>query len=169
MFVPLIITIFAIFTVPAYANSCESPKYSSSSFSTTDGFFHYSTTYIVEFALQCSNNAKDIQFYAVINGKSFQVTASEETSKYQVSWQLENSQSGSQTFDVKIYDEDKYSQYQKAEAEQADTSSVEPLFTISHYHGGLSKKTPISPEFVFLALVSGAVYYAYAFKTQLKN
>lgn len=45
-------------------------------------------------------------FYAVINGKEYAVAVSEETARYQVSWSLPNEKAGSQTFDVKIYDED---------------------------------------------------------------
>uniref|UniRef100_A0A0N5AAG7 Translocon-associated protein subunit delta n=1 Tax=Syphacia muris TaxID=451379 RepID=A0A0N5AAG7_9BILA len=94
--------------------SCESPNLSATTFSTVDAFFHFSTTYIVEFTLHCANNAKDMAIYAVVNGKVYQVALSEETSKYQVSWQLEHDQSGSQVFDVEIYDEDGYAAYRKA-------------------------------------------------------
>jgi hypothetical protein len=48
-----------------------------------------------------------------VNGKSYQLAVSEETSKYQVSWQLDHPESGSQTFDVNVYDEDKYAEYKK--------------------------------------------------------
>lgn len=51
--------------------------------------------------------------YAVVNGKVYQAAVSEETSKYQISWQLDHDQSGSQTFEVMIYDEDGYAAYRK--------------------------------------------------------
>jgi len=48
-----------------------------------------------------------------VNGQSQAVAVSEETLKYQVSWQLEHGESSSQTFDVHIYDEDKFAEYKK--------------------------------------------------------
>lgn len=60
-------------------------------------------------------NSQNGPFYAVINGKTYQVAVSDETSKYQVSWQMEHTDSSSQTFDVQIYDEDKYTDYKKVE------------------------------------------------------
>ncbi|KAI6214079.1 hypothetical protein M3Y94_00226300 [Aphelenchoides besseyi] len=93
---------------------CESPKHSSTSFSTNDAFFHYHTTVVAEFALQCANNVRDAPFYAVVDGKELSVAVSEETLHYQVSWSLPNDQAGSQTFDIQIYDEDTFEQYQKA-------------------------------------------------------
>lgn len=45
----------------------------------------------------------------------------------------------------------------------------EPLFTLSHYHPGVSRKAPISVEFVLLVLIAAAVYYATTLKNQFKN
>uniref|UniRef100_A0A915DEG7 Translocon-associated protein subunit delta n=1 Tax=Ditylenchus dipsaci TaxID=166011 RepID=A0A915DEG7_9BILA len=150
------ITLLVLLVAPClvFGTTCESPKHSASTFSTVDGFFHFSTTYIAEFALQCANNIRDAPFYAVINGKSYQ---------------LDHPSSGSQTFEIKIYDEDKFSEYKKAERQGDDVTSVSPLFTISHYHAGVSRKSPISPEIVFLILSSVALYYASVFKAQLKH
>ena len=159
-----------LFVAVRYAEcaSCESPKYSASSYSTTDGFFHYTTTYIVEFTLQCANNIRDTQFYAGVNGKTYEVAVSEETNKYQVSWQLEHSESSSQTFNVKIYDEVQYTNYKKAERAGEDVSSVPYLFTITHEHQGITKKWPFSSETVFTVLAAGALYAAVSYRNQLK-
>lgn len=58
--------------------------------------------------------------YGIVNGKIYQAAVSEETSKHQVSWQLEHEESAAQTFDVVIYDEDGLTSYRK----------VHGLFTI---------------------------------------
>ncbi|KAI6175888.1 Translocon-associated domain containing protein [Aphelenchoides bicaudatus] len=162
------VAILALFASVALAGKCESPKYSSSTFSTNDAFFHYHTTYVAEFALQCSNNVREVPFYAVIGGKEYGVAVSEETARYQVSWSLPNEKSGSQTFDIKIYDEDRFEDYQRAIRDGGDGSNVQPLFTINHYHGGVAKKFPLSSETVALLVSILALYFASNFKTELK-
>ena len=151
------------------AGGCDSPKFSTSGYSTQDGFFHYKTTYILEFSLQCSNNyQQDGTFYALVAGKVYQVAVSEETSKYQVSWQVEHADSGAQTFDVHIYDEDKMTEYKKVEQSGGDPrASVSPLFTAQYYHPGVSRKSPISSESVCLLLGAAAAYFALIFKQRL--
>lgn len=59
------------------------------------------------------NCFKDMAIYGVVNGKAYQAAVLEETSKHQISWQLDHEQSGAQTFNVHIYDEDGYAAYRK--------------------------------------------------------
>lgn len=163
---------FAVFislAMTAYAATCESPKYSAATFSTSDAFFHFSTTYIVEFNLQCANNVKDMAVYGIVNGKVYQAAVSEETSKHQISWQLDHEHSGAQTFNVVIYDDDSYAAYRKAERSNDDTSKVKPLFTIQLKHPGVSKLSSISSETVVTALAFLTLYIAYHFKSKLTS
>uniref|UniRef100_A0A915CJ73 Translocon-associated protein subunit delta n=1 Tax=Parascaris univalens TaxID=6257 RepID=A0A915CJ73_PARUN len=161
--------IFAIVISSTLAANCESPKYSSTTFSTTDAFFHFSTTYIVEFTLQCANNPKDMAIYGVVNGKAYQAAVLEETSKHQISWQLDHEQSGAQTFNVHIYDEDGYAAYRKAERHNEDPSKVKPLFTVDLKHPGVSKASPVASETVVTLLALAWLYVAYTFKSQLMS
>uniref|UniRef100_A0A9J2PMB3 Nuclear transcription factor Y subunit beta n=2 Tax=Ascaris TaxID=6251 RepID=A0A9J2PMB3_ASCLU len=161
--------IFAAVISSTLAANCESPKYSSTTFSTTDAFFHFSTTYIVEFTLQCANNPKDMAIYGVVNGKAYQAAVLEETSKHQISWQLDHEQSGAQTFNVHIYDEDGYAAYRKAERHNEDPSKVKPLFTVDLKHPGVSKASPVASETVVTLLALAWLYVAYTFKSQLMS
>ncbi|CAJ0603228.1 unnamed protein product [Cylicocyclus nassatus] len=148
--------------VSAFAFKCESPKHSASTFSTTDGFFHFHTTFIAEFTLQCSNSMKDAPFYAVVNGNIYNVAVSVETAKYQVSWTQEHDQSDAQTFAIKIYDEDGIAAYRK-------DSNTAPLFTITHYHPGLTRKPFVSSETIALFLCVAALYYAIKQKSEISR
>ncbi|VDN18590.1 unnamed protein product [Gongylonema pulchrum] len=146
---------------------CESPKHSATTFSTNDAFFHFSTTYIIEFSLQCSNGVKDTTIYGLVNGKVLQAAVSEETSKHQISWQLEHEQSRAQTFNVLVYDEDGFAAYRKAERSSGDASKIEPLFTVQLKHPGVSRSSPVASETVVMTLAVVALYMAYHFKSQL--
>ncbi|VDK61548.1 unnamed protein product [Onchocerca ochengi] len=126
--------ILASFVIGTGAVTCESPNHSAVAFSTTDAFFHFSTTYIIEFNLQCANNVKDMAVYGVVNGRIYQAAISEETSKHQISWQLEHDESAAQTFNVVIYDDDGLTAYRKAERSHDDTSKVKSLFTVQLKH-----------------------------------
>ncbi|PAV89528.1 hypothetical protein WR25_03028 [Diploscapter pachys] len=142
------------------ANRCESPKHSATSYSTTDGFFHYQTAFIAEFTLTCANNVKNMPFYAVVGDTVRAVAISEETSKHQVSWTQEHEKSGATTYEIKIFDEDGIAAWRR-------DPSVKPLFTIEHYHSGLSRKPFFSSETIALLVTVVALYYAIRQKTEL--
>ncbi|KAI6234625.1 Signal sequence receptor subunit delta [Aphelenchoides fujianensis] len=153
----------------ASAAKCESPKHSATTFSTTDAFFHFHTSFIAEFALQCSNNVRDAPFFAVVNGKEYGVAVSEETLHYQVSWHLPNEEASSQSFDVQIYDEDTFEEYKKdvrngGPAAPPSRSSRSPTTTRA-----TRRSSPISSETVALGLALVAFYYtAFVFRNELK-
>ncbi|KAK6014292.1 Translocon-associated protein, delta subunit [Ostertagia ostertagi] len=158
MKVALLMSVVAV----AFGFKCESPKHSATSFSTTDGFFHFHTTFIAEFTLQCSNNIKDSPFFAVINGHIYNVAVSVETAKYQISWTQEHEQSDAQQISIKIFDEEGIAAYRK-------NSNTSPLFTIEHYHAGLTRKPFVSSETVALLVCLAALYYAIKQKSEITH
>uniref|UniRef100_A0A915PYH0 Translocon-associated protein subunit delta n=1 Tax=Setaria digitata TaxID=48799 RepID=A0A915PYH0_9BILA len=158
-----LLTLVAVL-IGAEATTCESPNHSAVTFSTTDAFFHFSTTYIIEFNLQCANNVKDMAVYGIANGRVYQAAVSEETSKHQISWQLEHDESAAQTFNIAIYDEDGLTAYRKAERSQDDISRIKPLFTVQLKHPGVSKSSPVASETVVIAFALFALYIGYHFK-----
>ncbi|KAE9553272.1 hypothetical protein FO519_003530 [Halicephalobus sp. NKZ332] len=150
------------------AFSCGSPKWSSSGYSTTDGFFHFDTTYITEFTLQCNNPIKDARFYAVVKGRAYQVAHSVETSNFQVSWQLPHGESGAQSFDIEIFDDEQFAARESA-LRNGDASSVKPLFTITQQHNGLSYLRTYYIETVATLLAFALLHYAHWCKTEIKD
>jgi len=148
------------------ASTCESPKHTATYYSTTDAFFHYSTTFIVEFVLTCAN-ARDVPVYAEVNGKVLQAAISEETSKYQISWQEEHEHATAGIYKVNIFDQDGYSAYRKAQRNNEDLAKVSPLFTVELKHAGVSKGTWIATETVATLVAIGVLYFAYNLKASL--
>lgn len=157
-----------ICVVGAFGASCQSPKATPSYYSTTDGFFHFSTTFIVEFTLTCSNDIHDMPVYAVVNGKVLQAAVSEETTKYQISWQEEHKNAGSQTFNVEVFDEDGFAAYRKAQRNNEDVSKVKPLFLVDLRHPGISKGPWVGSEAVMTLTAGGLFYFAYTLRSHLQ-
>ena len=64
---------------------------------------------------QCDWIFEDMPVYAVVAGKeqAIQAAVSEETTKYQVSWQEEHENAHAATIKVDLFDEDGYSAYRK--------------------------------------------------------
>ncbi|RCN29600.1 Translocon-associated protein, delta subunit [Ancylostoma caninum] len=80
----------------------------------------------------------------------------------QVSWALEHDQADAQTFAIKIYDEDGIALYRK-------DPNTAPLFTIDHYHPGLTRKPFVSSETVALFICIAALYYAIKQKSEIAH
>ncbi|PIO67100.1 Translocon-associated protein, delta subunit [Teladorsagia circumcincta] len=109
-----------------------------------------------------SDHKADSPFFAVINGHIYNVAVSVETAKYQISWTQEHEQSDAQQISIKIFDEEGIAAYRK-------DSNTSPLFTIEHYHAGLTRKPFVSSETVALLVCLAALYYAIKQKSEITH
>ncbi|KAK5966570.1 Translocon-associated protein delta subunit, partial [Trichostrongylus colubriformis] len=82
--------------------------------------------------------------------------------RFQVSWSQEHEQSDAQLFAIKIYDEEGIAAYKK-------NSNTAPLFTIEHYHAGLTRKPFVSSETIALVVCVAALYYAIKQKSEITH
>merc|ERR1711894_412570 len=98
--------------------TCAGPKVTSHAYTSNNIFMATETVFLAQFSLQCSNNVKDVNLYAEVNGNVMPVTRSADNSKYQVSWSLERKQATSGVYKVNFMDEEGYSNYRKVNIKQ---------------------------------------------------
>ncbi|KAE8583421.1 hypothetical protein XENTR_v10020507 [Xenopus tropicalis] len=116
------------------AETCTEPVIVPSYYTTSDAVISSEVVFIVEISLSCTNGAQNVALYADVNGKQFPVTRGQDVGRYQVSWSLEHKNARSGTYEVKFFDEESYSLLRKAQRNNEDISSIQPLFTVNVDH-----------------------------------
>ncbi|GAB6033473.1 hypothetical protein CHUAL_013358 [Chamberlinius hualienensis] len=156
--------IFAAFVA---GETCNNPQVVSQIYTTTDATIVSDIGFIAEFSLSCTNNAKNVNLYAEVNGRTMSVIKAPNGDRYQVSWSSDPKEVRYYQYPVKVYDENGYSALRKAQRLGDDTSAIQPLFTIDVTHKGTSTGPWFHSEFLAAIVAICVWYFAYANKSKL--
>ena len=69
-----------------YAETCQKPEVSATSYVTEDATILTAVAFTTQFTLKCSNGAKDISLYAEVEGKALPAVRLSADNKYQVNF-----------------------------------------------------------------------------------
>eukprot|EP00794_Sanderia_malayensis_P006206 gene6206-6921_t len=133
---------------------CQKPTISSETYSTSSVTLSSETVYVVDLKINCENADQEQNFYAEINGILSPVAkSSSDSSKYQISWSSEHKKAVKGDITIKIYDEEGYSAYRKAQRAGDKQSSVSPVGSVVLNHKGARKEGLfVQTEFICTAV-----------------
>ncbi|XP_075394979.1 translocon-associated protein subunit delta isoform X1 [Tenrec ecaudatus] len=146
------------------AEACVEPQITPSYYTTSDAVIATETVFIVEISLSCKNRVQNMALYADVGGKQFPVTRGQDVGRYQVSWSLDHKSAHVGTYEVRFFDEEAYSLLRKAQRNDEDVSTIQPLFTVNVDHRGAWNGPWVSTE--VLAAVLGLLLYYLAFSAK---
>uniref|UniRef100_A0AAQ4P631 Translocon-associated protein subunit delta n=1 Tax=Gasterosteus aculeatus aculeatus TaxID=481459 RepID=A0AAQ4P631_GASAC len=132
----------ALLVAACSGETCTDPAITPSAYTTSDAVISSESVFIVELSLACANGAQSVTLYADVNGRQFPVTRGQDVGKYQ----------------VKFFDEESYSALRKAQRNNEDVNSIEPLFSVNIDHRGVWNGPWVATE-VVAALMGILVYY----------
>lgn len=120
--------------------------------------------FITEFKLKCKSEINTIPLFAEVNGNIHPVFRVKD--EYQFSWSEDKTTAKTGTREVRLFDEEQYSAYRKAQR-AGEAPSVKPLATVyAKYSGKFGPNLQISSEFIVLA---SSIFIAYvAFQNRMK-
>ncbi|RNA23011.1 Translocon-associated subunit delta [Brachionus plicatilis] len=126
------------------------------------------TAYIIQFKAQCQNNARNVPFYGEIDGK-FLVSSADATGEtYEISWSEPIKKARSGEIKVRIFDEEGYGAFRKAQR-SGDFSKIKELHTVTLYHQGSYKGPSIQIEFLVTILFGVIFYFAKSSINKIQN
>uniref|UniRef100_A0A8C7U4C7 Translocon-associated protein subunit delta n=1 Tax=Oncorhynchus mykiss TaxID=8022 RepID=A0A8C7U4C7_ONCMY len=128
--------------------SCSDPVITPSAYTTSDAVISSESVFIVELSLACTNGAQSVALYADVNGRQFPVTRGQDVGKYQ----------------VKFFDEESYSSLRKAQRNNEDSDSIQPLFSVNVDHRGAWNGPWVATE--VMAVLIGILLYYLAFNAK---
>ncbi|XP_074598000.1 translocon-associated protein delta isoform X2 [Brevipalpus obovatus] len=140
-------------------HGCQIGDVQSHSYTTTDGLVIAETAYISVFNVACKDDK--LNLFADMGDKIVPVTKSADGRTFQVSWVKPLDKSYSKTYEIKVYDEEGYSQLKRAQRSNTD-AGVNPLFKIDLRHPGTYKGPWLQSERV--AAVASILVCYLAFK-----
>lgn len=77
---------------------------------------------------------KNLPFYAEVNGKFIPSTCDETGRKYQISWSENHKTASAGEIKLRIFDEDGFFNYKKAQRNNEDLSKIKEVHNISFEH-----------------------------------
>ncbi|XP_071810171.1 translocon-associated protein subunit delta-like [Asterias amurensis] len=150
-----------------FGDTCIGASTDHKVYTTTDGSSSTETVFLIEFTLNCKNNAKNLFLNAEAAGKQLPVSRSGDN-QYQVSWTEEHKNAPSGNYEVKFYDEEGFSALRKAMRAGDDSTKVKPAFTINVNHQGVFHGPVVGTEVIASVLAVLLWYSAYRAKSKIQ-
>jgi len=143
-------------------------KVDTKSYSTNDGLVIAQVAHIINFSAKCSGKDDGIALFADVNGKTIPAIKSIDGKSYQISWTEELAKSRSASFEIPVYDEEGFAQLRKAQRGGGDASGVpNSLFSLTHNYYGTYKGPWIQTELVAAIAAVALWWFAYTNKAKL--
>lgn len=122
--------------------------------------------FITEFKLKCKSEINSIPLFAEVNGNIQPVFRNQEN--YQFSWTEEKIKAKTGSREIKLFDEEQFSSYRKAQR-AGETPSVKPLATLYVKYSGSfgSNLLFFSSEFIVFAMSLVLAYLAFQNRMKL--
>lgn len=151
------------------AQHCNDPKFSDvKTFSSQDTKLNTETAYVVQFRVQCAGNAKNVPFFGAVNGNFLASSADESGERYEISWSEPTEKARSGEVVVRIYDEEGFSAYKKAQRTNGDLSKVKELKSVSFYHQGAYRGPSVQSELLVTVLFGAVFYWAQSIRNKIQ-
>jgi len=139
---------------------CSGPSVSTDTYTTKHIALSSETAHVVEFTVNCKEeDAKGFNLYAELEaGVLVPVALVPETNSYQVSWVKDHKKAETGSILIKMYDDEGYTAYRKAQRNDGDLSEVSPLFSVTLDHPGVSKEG-LFVQTEFIAVVTALLVW----------
>ncbi|RWS01834.1 translocon associated complex TRAP delta-subunit-like protein [Dinothrombium tinctorium] len=152
------------------SKGCEVKEVKSNEYSTTDGMVVASNAYIVTFTVKCKDviATDSLTLFADIPSlnKQLPVVKASNGEHYQVSWTEDVNKASSASYEIRVYDEERFAQFRRAQRKESK-EEVKPLLTLTLNHYGTYKGPYIQTEMVAAILAIALYWFAYTNKSKL--
>jgi len=163
------LTVLALVPYYCSAETCLSPQLTSDVYTTSQTTMSSDTVIIVDFAVSCKNNLKNINLYAEFLGHVIPATqVMGQDNKYQVTHSDEHKNLPAGTYTMRFYDEEGYADLRKAQRSGESLDSIKNLFTIEVTHKGASAGPVVQSEVVATGVALLVWYLAYNARSKIQ-
>lgn len=149
----------------ASASKCNTPT--PVTYSTLDATILTSVAYVAEFQLECPSQPKGFSIYAQVGDQVIPAVKISDNGKFQLSWVEEAKKAKGRDYQVKLFDDEGYSNLRKALRNNEEASSIEPVTQFSLYYSKAYQGPWINSEFLAAVSAIAVWYFAYQAKSKL--
>ena len=153
----------------AYGQNCANPIFSSVKHVVTrDTKLNTETAYTVEFQVDCGKALKNLPFYAQVNDQFISSTCDETGRKYQISWSENHKTASAGEIKLRIFNEDGFFNYKKAQRNNEDLSKIKEVHNISFEHQANYRGPYLQSELVAILFFGTIFYVAQSAKSSIQ-
>lgn len=156
-----------LFFLGSCADTCSSPKVSSTSYTPSDAQVLTHIAFVTEFSLSCSNGVSGMNLYADVDGTLLPVMKSADGSKYLVSWTKELKHAKTGDHSINLYDDEGYASVKRILERGENPLNAKPIATVVVNYPGAYKGPWINSELLALTLSILVFYLAFSSKSAL--